>query len=393
MKPVYNAIRLNYIEREMKIIDRYFLKEISAPFLVTLSVLTGTLFIQQLMEFIELSLNKGVDLASLFKIFLYAIPSLLVLTLPISVLISSIIVMNRFSSDNELITLRSAGLNFYRIIRPIFFFAAGIGLIALVLATLAKPWGGNSLKEISFEILKKRINVALEEGVFNDLFDKMMIYVEEMPTYSDMKGIFISDLRNPNDPSLILAQEGTFVTDEASSTVGFQLINGNIYRKGQNENLFQQIVFSRYDLKIDLSAYIKKPEESVKEHLGLQALREKLSRTAENKQNLEDLQKLQEYYKTYALPLTTILFGILGPPLGTYSRRSAGNLGGFAIGISVVIVYYFMTVFGDYCLAQNWFSPFFSAFLPNGILLIFSLFFLIKTNRQILWRPRVLSFP
>jgi len=375
----------------MKIIDRYILKEIFPPFLITLTVLTGMLFIQQLMEFIELSLNKGVDSVTLLKIFLYAVPSLLVLTLPIAVLISSIVVMNRFSSDNELTTLRSAGLNFYRMIRPIFFFSAGIGLITLFLATWAKPWGGNSLKEISFEILKQRINVAIEEGIFNDLFDKMMIYVEEMPTYSDLKGIFISDLRNPNEPALILAQEGTFVTDEASSSVGFQLINGNIYRKGQDENLFQQIVFSRYDLKIDLSSYIKKPEEAMKEHLGLKALREKISKTAKNKQNLEDLQKLQEYYKTYALPLTTILFGLIGPPLGTYTRRSSGNLGGFAVGMGIVILYYFMTVLGDYCLVQNWLPPFLSAFLPNGILLLFSIIFLFKTDRQILWPPKKLA--
>ncbi|MBI1824553.1 MAG: LptF/LptG family permease [Nitrospirae bacterium] len=377
----------------MMILDRYFLKEFLPPFLLTLSLLTGMLFVQQLMEFIELSLTKGVDSVTLFKIFLFAIPSLLVLTLPISVLISSIIVMNRFSSDNELISIRSAGLSFYRIVRPIFYISAGVGLLTLLLATWAKPWGGNSLKEISFEVLKKRINVALEEGIFNDLFDKMMIYVEEMPNYSDLKGIFISDLRNPEEPALILAQEGTFVTDETSSSVGFQLINGNIYRKGENENLFQQIVFSRYDLKIDLSGYIQKPGERVKENLGLYALRKKISSTAVNKQNIEDLQRLQEYYKTYALPLTTILFGLLGPSLGTFSRRAAGNLGGFAIGIGVVILYYFMTVFGDYCLVQNWFSPFLSAFLPNAILFLFSLFFLIKTDRQILWPPKKLMSP
>jgi lipopolysaccharide export system permease protein len=372
----------------MNIIDRYFIKEIAGPFLISLAALTGMLFIQQLMEFIELSINKGADFLSLAKIFLYALPSLLVLTLPIAVLISSIIVMNRFSSDNELTSLRCAGLNFYRIVRPLFFFALLCGLLTMFLATFARPWGGNSLKEISFEILKKRINVALEEGIFNDLFDKMMIYVEEMPTYSDLKGIFISDLRNPEEPTLILAREGTFVTEESSNSIGFQLANGNIYRKGKNEKIYQQIIFTKYDLKIDLSAYIKKPGEDVKKHLGLQALREKISRTAKNKVNIEDLQRLQEYYKTYALPVTTILFGILGPPLGTYTRRSAGHLGGFVIGIGVVVLYYFMTVIGDYFLVQNWASPFLSAFLPNGFLFLLSLLLLIRANRQVLWHSK-----
>lgn len=385
---VYNALKIHYILTAMAIIDRYLIKEIIPPFLISLSILTGMLFIQQLMEFIELSLNKGADLFSLIKIFIFAVPSLLVITLPIAVLISSITVMSRLSSDNELISLRSAGMNFYRMIRPVFFFSVAVGLLTLLLSTLAKPWGGNSLKEVSFEVLKKRLNVALEEGIFNDLFDKMMIYVEEMPTYSDLKGIFISDLRNPDDPSLILAQEGTFVTDQATNTVGFQLVNGNIYKKGKNERVFQQIVFSKYDLKIDLSAYIKKPDVGIKERLGLQALREKIARTGNNKADLEDLQKLQEYYKTYALPFTTILFGILGPPLGTYTRRSAGQLGGFAIGIGIVVLYYFLTVIGDYFLAQNWVSPFLSAFLPNGALLLCSIPLLIKTDRQVLWRSK-----
>jgi lipopolysaccharide export system permease protein len=372
----------------MKLADRYLYRELLPPFLITLSILTGMLFVQQLMEFIELSVTKGVDTVTLLKIFLYAAPSLLVLTLPIAVLVSAIIITNRFSTDNELTALRSGGLSFYRIIRPIAIFAAGVGVVTLLLATWARPWGGNSLKEISFEVLKKRVNVALEEGIFNDLFDKMMIYIEEMPNYSDLRGIFISDLRNPSEPSLILAQEGTFVTDEASNSVGFQLINGNIYRKGENEHLFQQIVFSRYDLKIDLSEYMKKPEERVREDLGLQALREKIAKSAKNKPDMEDLQRLQEYYKTYALPLTTILFGLIGPPLGTTTRRSAGNFGGFAIGMGVVILYYFLTVLGDYCLVQNWLTPFLSAFLPNACLAFISFLLLVKADRQILWRPR-----
>ncbi|MBI1819069.1 MAG: LptF/LptG family permease [Nitrospirae bacterium] len=371
----------------MTIIDRYFTKEIFVPFIISLFALTGILFVQQLVEFVDLSLNKGADFISLIKIIVFAFPSFLVITIPISLLISSIAVTNRFSMDNELVSLKTAGLSYYRIIRPFIFFSMGVGILTFFLASFAKPFGGNSLKEVSFDILKKRINVVLEEGIFNDLFDQMMIYVEEMPTYSDLKGILISDLRNPDDPVIILAKEGTFVTDEATNSVGFQLLNGNFYRKGQDENSFQQIVFSKYFLNVNLSAYIKKPGENVKENLGLLELREKISKKTDGKSDIEDIQRLQQYYKTYALPVTTILFGVLGPPLGTFTRRSVGSFGGFAIGLGVVVFYYFLTIVGDYFLAKNWISPFFSAFFPNGILLIFSVFFLIKTDRQILFRP------
>lgn len=382
---------IHYIFLQMHIIDRYFTKEIFVPFMISLFALTGILFVQQLVEFVDLSLNKGADLFSLIKIVFFAFPSFLVITLPISLLISSITVTNRLSMDNELISLRTSGLSFYRIIRPFIVFSIGVGILTFSLASFAKPFGGNSLKEVSFDILKKRINVVLEEGIFNDLFDQMMIYVEEMPTYSDLKGIFISDLRKPDDPVIISAREGTFVTDEASSSVGFVLHNGNFYRKGKDPNSFQQIVFTKYFLSINLSAYIKNPGENVKEHLGLLALREKISKQGEGKLDAEDIQRLQQYYKTYALPVTTILFGILGPPLGTFTRRSVGNFGGFAIGSGVVVFYYFLTIVGDYFLAKNMISPFFSAFFPNGILLVVSVFFLVKTDRQILFRSKRIS--
>lgn len=72
---------------------------------------------------------------------------------------------------------------------------------------IAQPWGGGSFKSLAMKILKKRASVGIEEGKFNGTFSDIMIYVESMPTFTEMEGVFIYDVRDQNAPKIIVAKK------------------------------------------------------------------------------------------------------------------------------------------------------------------------------------------
>jgi lipopolysaccharide export system permease protein len=66
-----------------------------------------------------------------------------------------------------------------------------------------------------------------------------------------------------------------------------------------------------------------------------------------------------------AVPASTLLFGIIGMPLGIVIKRS-GRAGGFAVGILIVLLFYVLNVIADYWVSSRVLNPFVAAWFPNG---------------------------
>ncbi|MGH7274701.1 MAG: LptF/LptG family permease, partial [Nitrospiria bacterium] len=124
----------------MKILDRYILKELLAPFFLSVAVLLFLLLTQQMLKMVELFIDKGVEPAALLKLFLYLLPSFLVLTLPIAVLIGSISAFNRLSADYEIIAFKSAGIGVYRLLKPVALVSISVCAFVYYLSIVAMPW-------------------------------------------------------------------------------------------------------------------------------------------------------------------------------------------------------------------------------------------------------------
>jgi lipopolysaccharide export system permease protein len=367
----------------VKILDRYILKELLIPFCLSVMALLFLLLTQQMLRMVELLIDKGVDLITVLKLFIYLLPSFLVLTLPIAMLIASISAFNRLSADYEIVAFKSAGVGVYRLLKPVVFFSAVTCGLVYYLSIVAMPWSGTSLKDLALKLLKKQVSVGIEEGAFNDLLRDMVVYVDEMPTLMELKGIFIYDLRTPGEPHLIIAKQGSLVTDPDTGTLHLNLIEGSLHQKGKNPQQYQRIIFSSYHLKFDLNVLLNQPSAISQDRLSLAEIKKQIQAT--QGQDTQWLRNLQAYYRNYALPLAGFLFGILGMPLGIHTRR-AGRLGGFAIGVAVVGSYYLLMIAGDFLITTRFFSPLLAAWFPNTVLILGTLVLIVFTAKEGHWR-------
>lgn len=352
----------------MAILTRYLFRELLLPFTLSVAVLLFLLITQQAVRLVDLMVNRGVDLGVLAKIFMALLPAFFVVTLPIAVLMATIGAFNRLAADHEVIALRSLGVPMQRLVWPAAAFSAALCVLAYGLSLFGEPWAGRSFRSLTADLLKRQATVAVVEGAFSDALEGMTLYVESVPGGNQLQGVMIIDQRDTGPPLLILAERGRFLNTE-DGAFGLRLERGSMQRSlsepGEEEDLFQQIRFENYELKLDserlrgaLASSDRSPSLT-----DLQARAEKETRTA-GKMTLATQQELLAAHKDRAFPLATFWLGILGVPLGISTRR-AGRMGAFGFGLLAVGGYYLVLLGADSLAVHTSMPPLPAAWLPN----------------------------
>jgi lipopolysaccharide export system permease protein len=358
------------------LLDRYIFTELLSPFGLSLGALCFVMLTRELLRLVELLVSKGIGLFAVLNVFAHLLPSFLVLTLPIAGIIASISAFGRLSFDKELVAMRAAGLSLLRLARPVVLFALLVFSLTLWLAQWGQPWSSLNLKKVAINLLRDQLALALEKGSFNEPIPRMMIYVSDKESKTPSESIFISDERNADDPRIIVAQRYQVLMDPSGDQVALRLQNGVIHSRPAMIDQYQLVSFSTYDLKVPLnqSAY-----SALEERPTYEQLIEQLANS--QWRDPSALRRMMEYYKDLAFPTASLIFCILGVPVGIVSKRS-GRIGGFAVGVFVVIVYYVLNVACEFLVTTTMISPFIGAWAPNGIFLLLTAIWFFNMNRQ-----------
>lgn len=363
-----------------RILNTYIIKEISFPFFISLLILTFILLIGKILQLMELMVNKGVGFPAISKLILYLMPSFLIFTIPIALLISILTAFGRFSADSEVVVMKSSGISLYQLVKPIVAISVAASLVTAALGMLVAPYSNNASKSLLFSIIQNKASVGIKEKVFNDDFTGLVIYAERIPVDGEsMESVFIYDTRLTSEPSTILAQRGMLYSNPQSLAVTLRLENGSIHSVNSSLASYKKTEFKSYDIQLDLTAVTARPSGKSKSELGLRELA-RLRNTMEESKERREL--TTEYHKKFAVPLACLIFGVLGVPLGITSRRS-GKPRGFSVGIGIVLLYYIMQLAGDALGETGRISPVVGAWAPNVVFLAATLAVFVLAANEI----------
>ena len=323
-----------------KILDRYILRELAISFILSISVLLSAFLMQQVIKFSRISSETGISFFLLVKFAVFIIPLFLVLAIPLSVMISSILTFSRLSTYSEITALRSGGVSVYRMLLPVFIFSVSAFLLALISSSVLQPMGHRYIRVQSYNTLKGQQNLGLQEGVFNNLFN-LLVYVKKVTGGDTLNGILISD-RSLEDSKIITAKKGTILNDPVTSNLFLKLQDGHIYFESDDRERYQMVTFSTYFLRLEAAQSIENVR-LIKEKWGL-SLSELKKKIKEKKDQgkLRDYRRLLiEYHKKFSLPAAALVLGLLGTPIGIMTRFSS-RFAGFVLSIVIVFLYYIL---------------------------------------------------
>jgi lipopolysaccharide export system permease protein len=359
----------------------HIIKELMSPFVLGLFIFTFILLTNRILKLMDLVVNKGVGLAEVVKLILFLLPSFLMLTIPMSVLLAILITLGRLSADGELIAMKASGISLYQILAPFMVLCLSGFLLANMLSLLLLPQGNAAFRRQLFSLSKRHSEANLQERIFNDDFEGLIIYINEIPGQGrHMKGIVISDKRESEIPSLIIGEEGMIISDQSEMKVTLRLFNGSIHRAAKESRAYQRAVFKTYDMNLQLSneesendTAIKYSELSIAELLSLL--------TDRSKEGMSSIKIQTEIHKRFAFPFACVVLGLVGIPFGAYRRKGTRSYG-FVLCIIILFLYYLFLNFGETLAKRGVLYPALGIWLPNIILGVMGSYLLSAVSRE-----------
>ena len=370
----------------MKTLHRYILGELVSYLLISLFFLTFVLLLHRMFQFTDLVVNRGVPISIVAHFLFAALPVLLLITLPMSTLIASIMAFSRLSSDSESLAMTASGMTFYSQLIPVGVVGVATALLSGFLMMFGLPWSQNTTLEVRQQMLHSRVaTFDLREQVFHDGFDGIMFYVREIESSGKvMKGIMISDTTEAGTNRVIFADRGMLFKSSSSPKVWLRLVRGTVHTISDTEktsgkkisandgsslsgNNYQITRFESHDLNFDLTKTIGKTK-ALRRSLRafpLDELRNKLKEHEPGTSRYNAI--LVELHKKFSVPFTCLILALLGAPLGLQNRRS-GRHGGLALSLGVLILYYLLVTFAEGVAESGQISAVVAVWSPNILL-------------------------
>lgn len=229
--------------------------------------------------------GKGVDTWFILKFLGYLSLTVVPMTLPIAILLSSIMAMGSLSEHYEFAAIKSAGISLYRVIRPLVILTILISGLNFFFLNNVYPWATFKQKNLYLNIKKKKPALALIPGTFNADIPNYSIYFKEK--YGEEKNLLreikISDLsKRKGNITRITAEHGKITTEEGSKYMTLTLENGYFYEEDLNNRnikqrkraLHSKATFDKHIINIDISSFNLDDLDStkVKQHHSMLSL-------------------------------------------------------------------------------------------------------------------------
>ena len=356
-----------------KIIHRYLLREIALPFSLILLILTFVLLMGKALQIMDLMVNKGVSIFDVVQLIAFLMPSLLVYTIPISLLIAILISVGRLSSDNEITVMKSSGISLYQLFLPVLLLALIAYFATAAMSLFLVPVGKTSTKNLLFSITQKKASVGIQEKVFNDDFQGLLIYADRIPQSGNyLEGVLICDRRTGQEPATIFAKRAFLISNPDDLSLSLRLESGISTNVDLRRATYRHILFNRYDIILDLSASSPRTGHKSSEEMTFRELVIELGKEGLTQKNVAEL--MVELYRKFTIPLSCLVFALIGLPLAIRPQRSP-KARGFVLGLGIILTYYLMQMGSDALVEMGKISPAIGAggttmlFLITGITL------------------------
>ncbi len=243
----------------MKLLYGYVLKEHVGPFLFGLAIITFVLIMDFILEIMNLIVGKGLGTWLILQVFVLNLAWMLALSIPMAVLVSTLMAFGRLSQDNEITAFKASGISLYKMILP--------PLLISVLITLGLIWFNNAvLPEANHEarllmsdIHQKRPTLSLRENIFMDEIPGYHILVKKVdPKSSRIEGVTIYDQKNRSYPRTIFAEKGDVGLTPDGNTMILELFHGEIHEVDEEEpGRYRRIAFDHQVIYIsDVGAHL-----------------------------------------------------------------------------------------------------------------------------------------
>ena len=359
-------------------LDRFIFGELVGPFFFgmvafTIIMVAGGL----LFRIADLVIKNGVSLGIVVRLFLYYLPKMVAMTIPMSCLLAALLGFNKLSANSELVALKSSGISFIRIIRPVvimaFFVSIGAFFVNETLVPVCERAAANVM---AFEVFKQTPPVFKEKVFLKEESGgtiKRVIYVDKMDVRDGrMKDVVVQEFERGRLGRIISADRGKWIDGS------WWLEDGKVFEVTDKKDVTHLFTFDSQALLLDLDPVEASRTARTPDEMTLfELLREiKLMRH----RGLDVSQIVMILNLRFSVPWACLVLAIVGAAVGSRPQRSSSGMG---LGMSVIIVfvYYVILSFTQSLGDAGYLPPVFAAWIANIVFLIIGAGMTLRANR------------
>jgi lipopolysaccharide export system permease protein len=325
----------------MILVERYIFKTVCAAFLAICLALTAVIWVTQALRELDLITGQGQSILVFLFFNLLSLPTLLAIVAPIALFAATLSTLNKLNGDSELIVMSASGIAPLRLALPFALLAFLVAALAAWLSISVIPESFKVLRDLISHVRADVITKVAQEGRFTVLDSGITFHFREKKGDA-LEGVFMEDARDPDKPSVYLAERGHTV---AMGDTSFLILESGYVQRGQGVGKDPAMVtFDRYALDLsqlaqDAEQTIYKPRERTTTELLADSSNDAYAQLTAGRFRAE----LHDRFSAPLFPLACMMIAFAALGSARTTRQGRGKAMGAAI---VAIVVLRIAIFG-----------------------------------------------
>lgn len=251
-------------------LDMFVLKSFCWLFAGTFFICLFIFMMQFLWRYVDELVGKGLDFDILVQFFFYAALTLVPASLPLAVLLASLITFGNFGERFELLAMKAAGISLMKIIRPLVIFICFVCCVSFYFQNVIGPIAQTKLWTLVISMKQKSPELDIPEQAFYDQIDGYNLYVGHKDRETGMlHDVLIYNFANGFDNATIIkADSGKMEMTADKQHLYLHLYSGEQFENLQSQNMSKENVpyrresFTQKDALIEFNANFDMVDES-----------------------------------------------------------------------------------------------------------------------------------
>lgn len=374
----------------MKLMNRVLLVDLLSGVGEGVVLFTFVFLLRRMFNLTELLVAGRASLLTTVELVSALLPSIMMLTLPMAVLLATMMVYGRLVQDNEFMALRAVGYSPYQLLKPALILGLLLTLMLLWWGHRIAPKGLRIVRETAADVLQNAAAAGLQPSHFAKMGD--MVLSARSVEGGRMKNLKIFEQRDGRIAGVISSPSAEMRYSPEDSRITFTLDDGRLHQIPQPDRDVV-IGFDRMSFSVGIPALLGKfartgPEE---QRYSREDLIE-LAQTYWDGYHIETEEKTKGWYfkkakqmememvRRYSLPAAALIMALIGSLLGMmsgYGKRSSC----YGLTILVIFLYYNLLNFGKTVVEDGVIPPWLGLWTPNFVAAIFALYLIVRFRR------------
>ncbi len=205
------------------------------------------------MKFADRLVGKGLGLFVILKLIAFNLAWMVVLVVPMSTLVATLMAFGNMSQNNEITIIKSSGTSLYKMMRAPLLASIVVGYLLLIFNNDVLPDANHQAKILMQDISRQKPTLSLEPGVFSQEVSNYAILAREInQKTNELKDVTIYDYSDPKEIKVVTAEKGKIFFSKDQTKLIMNLENGEIHESDVSKtNLYRRVRFERHRIAMD----------------------------------------------------------------------------------------------------------------------------------------------